>query len=424
MHGKFVDVVVPEAAWSGKRERILRFPENWRVDIFSMNGYDLPRIDESRIIRSLRSPIGVKPLRRLAEKSREVVIVFDDHTRPTKVGEIAKIVLRELKEAGIRDDDIHFLAALGSHGAMDKLDFLRKLGSEIADEYPVYNHSPFHGYDSLGETSHGTPIEVNGEFLSCDLRIGIGCILPHPMMGFGGGAKIILPGIASINAIKHNHGALGRCVENLTPHPSTGWGKNENNITRDDAEEFARTAGLHFKIDALINGFNDLIDVYCGDFVAEQRAGVEKARRIYSSETPKGYDVIILNTSAKASEASLALSSWIPFIDEESIIVLIANPPSGQITHYIYGKFGKRVKGILSSAPKPAKKLRRLILYSEHPEVDPQLPIAGDQELERIRAWNQVLEIIKAENEGRDLKVAIIPNADIQCPRERLLRGT
>ena len=34
-----------------------------------------------------------------------------------------------------------------------------------------------------------------------DLKIGIGGMVPHPMAGFGGGSKIILPGLAGIDTV-------------------------------------------------------------------------------------------------------------------------------------------------------------------------------------------------------------------------------
>ena len=142
-----------------------------------------------------------------------------------------------------------------------------------------------------------------------------------------------------------------------------------------------------------------------------------------SSEIPENYDVVVLNTSAKANEATLALSAWGPYIHRESIVVLVANDPRGQVTHYLYGKFGKRLGGVLSYPLRPPKKFRKLIVYSEHPEVDPQFPIAPGEEMEVIRSWEEVLEEISSSLGRGDVRVAIIPNADIQCPREALSQG-
>ena len=408
---------VPEAAWSDRKERTLKFPAGWKVKIYPMNGYGAEAASRIEVLHALRNPIASKPLRKLAEGKREVAIVFDDITRPTRVKEIVDPVLSELKAAGVRDDHIRFIAALGAHGAMNRTEFAKKLGDEIVERYPVYNHNPFHGLEFLGETSRGTPVEVNGEYASCDLRIGIGCIVPHPMAGFGGGAKILLPGIASMNAIAHNHAVVGGYAENCEPNPTTGWEKNEGNVIRSDAEEFSRIAGLDFKVDVLINGFNESIGIYSGDAVEEQRAGVRDSGEIYSSDVPEDYDVVVLNASAKANEACVALSNWYPFLKEGSTVVLIANPPSGQVTHYAYGKFGKRLGGTIYNPPKSLKKIKKLIVYSEYPEADPLLPIARTEEILWMKSWIDVLEEVKSSVRREEIKVAIIPNADVQRPR-------
>ncbi|OYT67938.1 MAG: hypothetical protein B6U65_01325 [Candidatus Wolframiiraptor sp. EX4484-121] len=418
--GTSVRISVPEAAWADSRERSLEFPPGWRVKVYPMKGYGAKPIDRKDVVRALRNPIGSKPLRRLAEGKEEAVIVFDDHTRPTRAGPIAEAILEELRLSGIGRDHVRLIAATGAHGAMDRVDFSKKLGERILEEYPVYNHNPFHGCERIGETSRGTPIEVNGEYLSCDLKIAIGCIVPHPMFGFGGGCKIMLPGLASIDAISHNHGTVGGYVGGGRPHRSTGWGRVRGNVLLEDAEEFAKASHLDFKIDVHVNGFNDTVAVFCGDVVEEFRRGVEEGREAYSSEIPENYDVVVLNTSAKANEATLALSAWAPYIRRESVVVLVANDPRGQVTHYLYGKFGKRLGGVLPYPLRPPRRFRKLIVYSEHPEVDPQLPIAPGEEVEVIRSWEEVLEEISSSLGRGDVRVAIIPNADIQCPREAL----
>ena len=88
---------------------------------------------------------------------------------------------------------------------MKLVDFQKKLGVDIPGRFLVFNHNPYENCDYLGETSRGTPAYVNSEFMACDLKLSIGCILPHPTAGFGGGGKMILPGIAHVDSITANH---------------------------------------------------------------------------------------------------------------------------------------------------------------------------------------------------------------------------
>ncbi len=85
----------------------------------------------------IRNPIGTKPLRMLAEGKDSAVIIFDDLTRPTKVGEIAELILEE-----IRVKEVVFVCANGAHGTFNREDFAAKLGERIVENYPVFDHNP------------------------------------------------------------------------------------------------------------------------------------------------------------------------------------------------------------------------------------------------------------------------------------------
>jgi nickel-dependent lactate racemase len=68
----------------------------------------------------------------------------------------------------------------------------------VLKRFPVYNHNPFNNCVPIGTTkTFGTEVSINAEVMKSDLKIAIGGIVPHGMTGFGGGGKIILPGVAS-----------------------------------------------------------------------------------------------------------------------------------------------------------------------------------------------------------------------------------
>ncbi|MBI2865060.1 MAG: DUF2088 domain-containing protein [Chloroflexi bacterium] len=89
----------------------------------------------------------------------------------------------------------------------------------------------------IGTTSRGTPVQLNSEALNADLRIAVGIIVPHPTAGYGGGAKIALPGVALLDTVKSNHSighgaAADRCLKK-----ATGYGEIEQNPMRLDMDE-------------------------------------------------------------------------------------------------------------------------------------------------------------------------------------------
>ena len=121
-------IKLPQLAWHGTRALELPLPDGWQVEVCHMAGYRRPALRPDKIRAAINSPLGSPPIRELARGKKEVVIIFDDMSRVTRVAEIVPSVLEELAAAGIADSQVRFIAALGTHGAMNRLDFVKKLG--------------------------------------------------------------------------------------------------------------------------------------------------------------------------------------------------------------------------------------------------------------------------------------------------------
>jgi len=408
---------VPALAWFGQRKLELEFPRSWKVDFLPMKGFYKQRVSNDEVKRALREPIGTRPLAKMAKGKKEVVIVVDDMTRPTRAYQILPHILKELKTAGISDDHIRFIMGGGLHGAWYRDDFAKKIGEENVERYPVYNHNPFSNCEKVGETSRGTPVEINAEYASCDLKIGIGLVVPHPMTGYGGGAKLILPGISSYDTVYYNHIIVHNRNQGLRDRRSY-WGFIKGNVTREDIDEAGKIAGMDIKIDVLVNGFGDTSVVLAGDLQKEHVSAVKYAKEHYlTPNMPEDADVIIANTYAKANEATLALSNWNHRMKKNGVMVIITHAPEGQTTHYLYGKFGKRQVAPGGGAQRKIE-FKKLIVFSEYKTPDPLLPITGS-EITWIRNWNEVIEEIKSLFDY-DPKVALLPNSEIQCDEHAL----
>lgn len=407
---------VPTLAWFKGETLELEFPEKWKVSFLPMSGYSKPRVSDEKVRMALKEPIGTKPLARLAKDKKEAVIVIDDMTRPTKAYQILPHLLQELKSVGISDDHIRFIMGGGLHGAWYRYDFSKKIGEENVERYPVYNHNPFANCEKVGETKRGTPVEINAEYHSCDLKIGIGSVVPHPQTGYGGGAKMILPGVSSFDTVYHNH----TIVHKQNPPMDSYFGFFNDNVTRADIDEAGKIAHMDMKIDVLVNGVGDSTAVFAGDLQEEFLQIVGQARNHYlTPNIPEDVDVIVSNTYAKANEATLALTNWKHRMKKNGVMVIIAQAPEGQTTHYLYGKFGK--KQVAPGGNQSSEiEFKKLIIFSEYKTPDPLLPIIGS-EMIWINAWKEVIEEIKTSFEYEP-KVALIPNAEIQCDEETMAK--
>jgi len=55
--------------------------------------------------------------------------------------------------------------------------------------------------------------------------------------------------------------------------------------------------------------------------------------------------------------------------DNGGDVVLIANAPDGQVTHYLMGNFGKTISGKLKLLAKVPQNVNHVIIYTEYPDV-------------------------------------------------------
>ncbi|UCD08232.1 MAG: DUF2088 domain-containing protein, partial [Dehalococcoidales bacterium] len=360
-------VSVPQQAWYETSELKLILPDYWDIQICHMTGYDRPALKSHDIKAALDNPIDTPTIRQLAKDRNEVVIIFDDQTRITRPAPIVPHILEELIEVGIDENNIRFICALGMHGAMNRSDFTKKLGEDVVSKYRVYNHNPFAAGTFVGTTElFQTPVYVNEEVISCDLRIAITGCVPHPGAGFGGGGKIVLPGVASQETIRYHHSQPQKPLEDQQNNASK-MGKINNNDFRDDIDQAADLAKIDFGISVIVNEWGDSVSVYAGSLRASHARAVEEAKNHYRTPKVTGMDIVITNTYAKVNESNIGMSAALPAVSESGgDIVLIANAPEGQITHYLGSPFGK-----ILAAKRPQRgfpdNINNVIVFNEFP---------------------------------------------------------
>jgi len=408
-------IELPKPTWYEEGAYNLKFPDKWEVEICAMKGDHKSPLSHHEVQRKFESPLGTERISKLAKGKREVAIIFDDMARGTRVYQFVPHILNELQENGIAKDRIRFIMALGAHGTRTRIDFAKKLGEDVCSSFAVYNHDPFQNCVKLGKTSRGTSVELNKEVAKCDLKIGIGSIVPHPLTGFGGGSKIIVPGVASIETIYQNHVILGRSGPGRTPHPSIGFGIYEGNVVYEDLEEAAKIARLDVKVDALLNAKSETTDLFVGDPAIEFREGVKVAVKHYVTKPSNAVDVVIANVPTKSNEAAIAMWTAIVSLRDGGTMVLLADTPEGQTTHYLHGKFGSDLGGKGWRPTNDYPKIGKIIILSRYKEVDPLLPISPRWRLLWKDRWEDVLEEIEKEHKA-NVKVAVYPCAEIQYP--------
>ncbi|MFH1031869.1 MAG: lactate racemase domain-containing protein [Chloroflexota bacterium] len=408
-------VKVLQLAWYGDTEFTLELPTSWDVAVCPMRGCDRPRLTPSQMKKAFSNPIGSPTIRELAKGKKEVVIIFDDTTRPTPIAEIVPYVLEELAAGGITDGHIRFIVALGAHRGLTRVDFVKKLGEAVLNRFPVYNHNPYENCTFVGKTSRGTNVSINSEVMACDLKIGIGCIVPHAAASFGGGGKIVLPGVASMDTIAANHSLASRAHQKGRSGSMTYGNGFEENELRLDIAEAAKMAGLDIKVDAIINAKREISALFVGEPLAEHLEGVKLAKEVYITEPVSDMDIVIANAYAKSTEPFHASPLGVRMLGEAGgDMVLIINAPDGLITHYLGGSWGKNIGGrYWQRRSHLLSRVKKLILVTEYIDLAQADRIAPLDSIIWAKTWNEALKHLTKDYPGK-AKVAVIPDGTIQ----------
>ena len=265
----------------------VRIPRANLVGVYSPRDFKPVANVKDEIVRAINNPIASKPLRQLVKGAGKVVILADDNTRLTPTDKIIPVLLDEMNAAGVKDEQITVIIALGTHRFMTEPEILEKFGAEVVKRVTIKNHdykNPAALID-LGKTSNGTSVWINREVYEADFKIGVGSIVPHHIPGFAGGAKIVQPGISGEDTTAETH-----LLSVRAPRSYLGV---ESNPVREELNKIARQIGMDTIVNTVLNRQGEVVGAFFGDTVEAFNQGVKLSKEVYAVEIPEEADIVI-----------------------------------------------------------------------------------------------------------------------------------
>lgn len=240
------------------KKEYFSLPDGWDPLYFIEVEDETKNSIEEMVIETLKNPRGVSSFKELASRAKTVSIIVDDATRPTPTREILKVLLMELRDYGFSTENISIVIALGTHEQMNQQSLEVKLGSEVLSNFRVIQHNAWdRNLVPIEIPGKGKLVRINPFVANADLRIAISSVLPHPMAGYGGGPKIVMPGICDFEYIRDHH------MEHVR-HPKSTAGMIKGNPFHEGILEVARAVGLHFSINCVYNQKGEVIKIIAG----------------------------------------------------------------------------------------------------------------------------------------------------------------
>jgi nickel-dependent lactate racemase len=407
---------VHSRAWYGDEELTLNFPSGWEVEVLGPK--DAPVLSNVQIERAFAEPIGTRRISELAKGKKSAAIIVDDLSRPTPAATVIPFLLRELASAGIPKSEIRFVVGGGSHRPLTDEEVEKKIGADVAAAYEATSHD-FMGGDlrALGSLDNGMPIYLNRVVADADFKICLGGIYPHGSVGFGGGAKLVVPGIAGFATMFYFHSFS----------PSRGHAvierKGSEPDHRDFSEAVAGVLGLDVIANVVLNTRREICGLFVGDFVQAHRKGAHFALDTYGTEIPessrKETDLVVLNCYPLDSDPiQTGKALWATRYFEKAYTMAL-NPASDGICYHglfeqiDYARFvEQKAERTESELPPPELGTQdQLHVWSEHFLVDDFYKKHSGALL--FRDLNELIDLFAARLPS-DAKVAVLPSAGIQ----------
>jgi len=345
----------------GHRKTSFRMPPSWRLLTFADPGEGSPPEDIRRLVRNaLANPVQSAPLRDRLSPADRVAIAVEDVTRSSPKKPILEGLLGELQSVGIPNEQVTILIALGTHRPLTPAELELTFGSELPASYAFINHdcrAP--DMVPVGKLGTGATVKVNRRFHEATFRMGVGTISPHPMNGFGGGGKIIFPGVSDFDSIREHH-------LKWTFHPGTMLGRLEGNVFHEELVRTALAAGLDFILNTVLDQNDKVHHVVAGDPIGAHRVGVGISKALTSQTFGKKSDLTLI-TSFPYTEGPQIVKPLGPaaMITKEGGCIILAADCTGNLPDAFvksFARFHERFSGRLQEGVLEHFRNNRLIM--------------------------------------------------------------
>jgi len=390
------------------------FPKAWDVRVVRMAGHSTPALSDEEIQDALNHPIGSPTIGELAKgKTGKIVVTCDDLERPTPAYRVFPFVMEELNKAGIADSQIFIMGAYGLHAAMTLDAYGRKVGWDMVRRFDCVNHNAFKNHQNLGKTSRGTPLLVDAEFASADLRIVVCGIKKHPFAGAGGAGKHVVPGVASFETIAHNHQIIGRTAEK-------GIWRIKGNDGRADMQEAGRLADVDIVVNCCYNDNRDLVGLVVGDLDDAWHEAAKQSYALHATQVSnKKADVVVMNSYLQAQQGI----DWWPaskaLREGGTAVGVHLYTPGWRLTHYSVESFGSggypdgywaRMEGYPHRLW-PVKQAGQIMVWSD--KIAKRNMLKYDEKVKWIPDWQSIAKQLEAVH-GDKATTMVFPCSRVQ----------
>ena len=384
------------------------------------------RLSAAQLEKALERPVAGRGLRELLSGDRRpVTVVVADRTRTGGQKDALPSFLSYLETIGAGPDRVEILVANGTHRLMTDNELVQCFGEKTCGAYRISQHDCRAKGDMtrICSTSSGTELWVNSKAVSSKFVILFGGVTFHYFAGFGGGPKLVFPGLALYESTRKNHSLTLRGSK-LHLHESCRSGQLEDNPVLKDIWEGVGAVNPSFAVNLAFDTSGNVIEALCGEWKSSVRAAYKYVLEHFTVRVDKAVPLVIASAGGFPRDvdfvqAHKALEHAANVVQDGGILILAARCDLGigseKLSGWLEYLSGKTESDRLDTeydlhlhlALSLKKKTQRVKVWAVTELQDPFLSAAG---IKKCESLDSALESAR-QNLRLPIRCYIIPHA-------------
>lgn len=259
-----------------------------------------------------------------------LALVVPDRTRPLPLPEVLPLFLQALDKAGIPPQRITLAPASGIHKPMGGKELADWIGHAAAASGVLLAPHDADGPGLLlGHTPERIPVVAHPAVARAGGILTLGRIVFHYLAGFGGGRKMLVPGVAARRTILAMHGRCLSPVPGEGRHPAARAGILEGNPVNQAACAAARVFPQTVAVHVLLGPGGTLSDILVGDLFDDHSRACARYAAANRVRVTEPFDAVIVAAGGHPSDRDLvqahkALDAIAPVVKDGGSVVFVA----------------------------------------------------------------------------------------------------
>ncbi len=283
-------------------------------------------------------PVNISPQRFSADldpwleavdRKMTVAIVVADKTRLCEYDRYLPVLLGAFRKRGVLGRNMAAYIAYGTHSPQSERECRSAYGAAWNRirfvHHDCRDKSLFH---TLGTTRRGTPVYIQRDIFDADFVITFGAISHHYFAGYGGGRKLIFPGLGYRRAIECNHALfLDRANRELAAGCRPG--RILGNPLAEDLAEVEAFYPADLAIHAIVNDRGRVCQVITGRGAGAFKRACDIHAAYTEVDEPERYDLVLASCGGYPKDINLiqshkAIHNAAMFVKDGGTLVVLA----------------------------------------------------------------------------------------------------